>query len=79
MMKARLIDVVIEQTKQGLLRATSPQVTALHAAGHSPDDLKIAVRAMLEDIFGSNGHQVSAFETDRPEAWVVVPARVAAV
>lgn len=78
MARAKIIDVTVEKTDNGLLRATSPQMKGLHAVGKSLDSLKETVTLVLADIYAAQGLDVAVFEAESLDAdsmppWVVVP------
>jgi len=76
--KARLITVVIEATDAGLLRATSPDFSGLHVAGHTVEAIKDNVKLVLQELLLARGESASVYETEGsnsglPSPWVIVP------
>ncbi|MEM6610219.1 MAG: hypothetical protein AAF689_16775 [Pseudomonadota bacterium] len=82
MLKAKIITIIIERGRAGLFHATSPQMTELLVSGESVQEVRSAVPAVVEAIYGAHGKSVQVYETEPegedpaiPAPWVIVPNR----
>lgn len=80
MAQAKIVNVDIVKTNNGLLRATSEDIKGLHVVSDTIESLKDRAKSMLRDIFLAEGKDVSVYETegespDITPPWVVVSNR----
>ena len=78
MSNVKIIDIHVESTQNGLLRATSPQIVGLHVVAGDRAKLLVRARAMLGDLFAAQGEDVSVYDAEPRDAqeqppFVVVP------
>ncbi|WP_299970174.1 hypothetical protein [uncultured Roseobacter sp.] len=76
--RAKIVNIRIEATQSGLFRATSTDLVGIHAAAKSIEELQLAVKEMIADLFEAQGENVVVLETEEKHnsavsPWVVVP------
>ena len=86
MSKVFIINVIIEDGKEGLLYARSPEMLGLLVAERDMDALLDEIPRVIEGIYHEMGIDVKVFESERPRGsetlgpppWVAIPAHIAA-
>ncbi len=84
--KAFIITIVIEEGKEGLLYARSPEMPGLLVAEKDRDALFDEIPRVIEGMFREMGKAVIIYEAERPRGsdtlgpspWVAIPALIAA-
>lgn len=76
--RAKIISVVIKDSGDGTLRATSPQMAGLFIHGNTEEELREALPVVLEAMFRAIGQTVTVVDADGegldiPMPWVVLP------
>ena len=84
--RAHIIRIRVDEGREGLLYATSPDLPGLMVAAEDRDGLFDEVPKVIEAIFQQEGemvlvleaHRPSGSETLEPPPWVAIPAHIAA-
>lgn len=80
-MNAKIVRIVCEQGRTGLLFATSPDLKGLLVAERTQDDLDRAIPKAIMDMYEACGINVVVSRVDddsnEPRSWVAISAEIA--
>ena len=65
-MRAKIIEIDVEQNPSGLMHATSRSMRELLVSGHSMDELFSDIPIVISEIYSAHGHAVDVFEAEHP-------------